>query len=122
MKQMISIYIATFISIVLFTACSNVSDEDILKAREAVKNGALIVDVRTPKEFKEKHVIGAINLPIEEIMKGKIQLPHDKEIVVYCRSGSRSGASAKVLKERGWQVYDVATQSDWEREIKQKIN
>jgi len=103
----------------LFSACSKVSDEDLAKAREAVENGALIVDVRTPQEFKEKHVVGAINLPIEEIMKGHINLPKDKELVLYCRSGSRSATCAKVLKEQNWSVYDVATQSDWEREIKQ---
>jgi len=108
------------ISISLFSGCSKVSDKDLLKAREAVKNGAIIVDVRTPEEFREKHVTGAVNLPIEEIMKGHIKnLPKDKEIVVYCRSGSRSSASAQVLREQGWTVYDVATQSDWEREIKQ---
>lgn len=103
----------------LFSACSKVSDEDLAKAREAVKKGAVIVDVRTPKEFKENHISGAINVPIEDIMKGNVQrLPRDKEIVVYCRTGSRSATSAKVLKEKGWSVYDVATQSDWEREIK----
>jgi len=106
------------LSVGLFSACSNISDEDLVKAREAVKNGALIVDVRTPEEFKGKHVAGAINLPIEEIMKGHINLPKNKEIVVYCRTGNRSSASAKVLTEQGWKVYDVATQSDWEREIK----
>ncbi len=101
----------------LFSACSKVSDEDLAKAREAVKKGAFIIDVRTPQEFKEKHIVGAINLPIEEIMKGKINLPKDKELVLYCRSGSRSATCAKVLKEQGWSVYDVATQSEWERKI-----
>jgi len=107
------------LSVGLFSACSNISDEELTKAREAVKNGAIIVDVRTPQEFKAKHVKGAINLPVEEIMKGHLQkLPKNKEVVVYCRTGSRSSASAKILKEKGWKVYDVATQSDWEREIK----
>jgi len=118
LKKLFGLFLlALYIS--LFSGCSKVSDEDLLKAREAVKNGAIIVDVRTPKEFREKHVEGALNLPIEEIMKGHINLPKDKGIVIYCRSGSRSSASAKVLREQGWTVYDVATQSDWEREIKQ---
>ena len=117
MKKFICLFIVLLI-VGLFSACSKVSDEDLKKAREAVENGALIVDVRTPKEFNEKHIQGSINLPIEEIMKGRINLPTDKEIVLYCRTGSRSATSAKVLKEKGWSVYDVATQSDWEREIK----
>jgi len=102
----------------LFSACSKVSDEDLKKARKAVESGALIVDVRTPQEFKEKHIADARNLPIEKIMKGDINLPKDKEIVLYCRTGRRSSLSAKVLKEKGWIVYDVATQSDWERDVK----
>lgn len=106
------------LTIGLFSACSKVSDEDLAKAHKAVENGALIVDVRTPKEFKEKHILGAINLSVEDIMKGDIQkLPKDKEVVVYCRTGSRSSVSAKILREQGWNVYDVATQSDWERKI-----
>lgn len=117
MKKLSYIFLL-LLTLGLFSACSKVSDEDLAKAREAVKNGALIVDVRTPKEFREKHVTGAINLPVEEIMKGNIRLPKDKEIVVYCRSGSRSKKSMKILQEHGWSVYDVATQSDWEREIK----
>jgi len=114
-KKLIGVFL---LIIGLFSACSNVSDKDLIKARKAVKNGALIVDVRTPEEFKKKHVKNAINLPIKEIMKGKINLPNTKEIVVYCRTGSRSSTVAKVLREQGWSVYDVATQSDWERDIK----
>ncbi|EDZ61194.1 putative periplasmic rhodanese-like sulfurtransferase [Sulfurimonas gotlandica GD1] len=117
MKKIINIFIL-LLTLALFTACSSVSDEELIIAREAVKNGAIIVDVRTREEFIQKHIDGAINLPIEAIMKGSINLPKDKELVLYCRTGSRSSVSAKVLREKGWTVYDVATQDDWEREIK----
>ncbi|MBC8238176.1 MAG: rhodanese-like domain-containing protein [Helicobacteraceae bacterium] len=104
--------------LVLFSFFPKVSDEEILQAREAVKNGALIVDVRTPKEFQMEHVDGAINLPIEEIMQNRVNLPKNKELILYCRTGSRRSASAQVLQRKGWTVYNVATQEDWEREIK----
>ncbi len=116
MKKIVCILVL-LLSLGLFSACSKISDEDLSKAREAVKNGALIVDVRTPKEFSQKHIKGAINLPIDKIMKGQIKLPKNKELVVYCRTGSRSRVSARILKKQGWSVYDVATQSEWEREI-----
>ena len=104
----------------LFSACSKVNDEDLKKAHEAVEEGAIIVDVRTPQEYKQKHIDGAINLPIEEIMQGHLKkLPKNKEIVVYCRTGNRSNTGAKILREKGWSVYDVATQADWERKIKE---
>jgi len=119
LKYLKYIVISTIMLLVL-SACTKVSDEDLTKAREAVKNGALIVDVRTPKEYREKHIPNAINIPIGNILKGQINLPKDKEIVLYCRTGSRSGVVAKVLKEKGWSVYDVANQSEWEREIKKK--
>ena len=115
MRKLIAIFL---LLIGLFSACSRVSDEDLIKAREAVKNGAIIVDVRTPKEFKRKHISGAINVPIEEIMKNNIKIQKNKELVLYCQTGSRSSVSAKFLTQQGWNVYDVATQSDWEREIK----
>ena len=115
MKKIISILI---LILGLFSGCSKISDEDLQKAKDAVKNGAIIVDVRTPQEFAQKHIKDAINLPIEQIMKGNITLPQNKEIVVYCRSGSRSSMVAKVLIKKGWSVYDVATQGEWERELK----
>ena len=118
MKKIICVFIF-LLTVGLFSACSKVSDEDLQKAHAAVQKGAIIVDVRTPEEFQQKHVQGAINLSIEEIMKGHLKkLPRDKELVVYCRTGSRSAVSAKILKEEGWSVHDVATQADWEREIK----
>jgi len=120
LKKLVCLFIV-LLSVGLLSGCSKVSDEELAKAHKAVENGAIIVDVRTPQEFQVKHIKGAINLPVEEIMKGHLKkLPKDKEIVVYCRTGSRSSASAKVLKEQGWSVYDVATQADWEREIKEK--
>ncbi len=115
MKKLIGAFL---VIIGLFSGCSKVSDEELQKAREAVKNGAVIVDVRTVSEFRQGHIKGAVNLPIEEILKGNITLPKDKEIVVYCRTGSRSSVSANVLRTQGWSVYDVATQSEYEREIK----
>ncbi|MFT7003235.1 MAG: phage shock protein E [Sulfurimonas sp.] len=53
-----------------------------------------------------------------DIMQGNIRLKKNKEIVVYCRTGSRSRMSAKLLRNKGWVVYDVATQGEWERDIK----
>ncbi len=119
MKKIICL-VVLIITLGLFSACTKISDEDLTIAREAVKNGAIIVDVRTPKEFNQKHIKGAINIPIESIMKNGINVPKDREIVVYCQTGSRSGMVARMLKKDGWGVYDVATQGEWEREMEVK--
>lgn len=102
----------------LFSGCSSVSDEEVIAARKAVKEGALMIDVRTPSEYKHGHIKGAYNIPLQVLDKVYTHLPKDKEIVVYCRAGNRSEVAAKFLREQGWKVHDVATQEDWEREIK----
>ena len=110
------------LSIGLIAGCSSVSDEEILAGRKAVAEGAMIIDVRSEKEFNtEGHIKGAVNIPIAYVDRMFNNLPRDKEMVVYCRTGARSEIAARLLREQGWTVYDVATQRDWEREIKPKI-
>ena len=107
----------TLLTLAFLAGCSRVDDATVLEARDAVQRGAVIVDVRTPKEYRQGHVANAINIPIEVIAKTLQPVPKDKEIVVYCASGNRSGTAAKILRENGWRVYDVATQKDYERKI-----
>jgi len=114
-------YIILVLSIGLILGCSRPSDEEILAGRKAVANGAMIIDVRSEKEFNtEGHIKGAVNIPIAYVDRMFNSIPRDKEIVVYCRSGARSEIAARLLREQGWTVYDVATQGDFEREIKPK--
>ena len=107
----------TLLTLAFLAGCSRVEDATILAARDAVKQGAVIIDVRTPKEYKQGHVATARNIPIEVITKTLEPIPKGKEIVVYCASGNRSGTVANILRQKGWTVYDVATQKDFEREI-----
>lgn len=80
------------------------------------EDGVILLDVRTPEEYQEKHIPGSILVPDYEL-KDKItaQVPDTKtKIVVYCRSGRRSAASAKVLAELGYEnVYDLGGIIDW---------
>ena len=104
-------------SLGLLWGCSQVSDEEIIAAREAVVKGALIIDVRSQKEYNLGHIKNSVNIPVAYVDKMFNSIPRDKELVVYCRSGSRSAIAARLLREQGWTVYDVATQGDWERKI-----
>ena len=117
-KRSIFYWLISILVFSLFTGCSNVSDEEVMAARKAVKEGALLIDVRTPSEYRHGHIKGAHNIPLQVLDKVYMHLPKDKEIVVYCRAGNRSEVAAKFLREQGWKVHDVATQEDWEREIK----
>lgn len=65
----------------------------------------MIIDVREPFEYAMGHVEGALNLPPAALMAGaKVleKVPKDTELVLYCRTGSRSNASAHFLKQLGF--------------------
>lgn len=74
----------------------------------ALESGAWVVDVRTPQEFAQGHVPGAVNLPLQEIAAWADRLPKDKPVYLYCRSGNRSRQAAEFLKKKGYtNLYNV---------------
>lgn len=86
---------------------------DGASARELVAKGAKLVDVRTPDEFGDGHIEGAINIPVSDIEARHGELG-DKgaPIVVYCASGMRSaGAKSKLVKLGFSDVHDVGAMS-----------
>lgn len=86
------------------------------RARELVKGGAVLVDVRTPEEFSAGHLDGAINVPLRELSKNPaaLLLSSDKPVVLYCASGARSAVARSVLKGRGHtQVHNLGPMSRW---------
>ena len=68
------------------------------------KSGYIILDVRTPEEYADRHIPGAVNVPNETISDAEIpQLPDkDQLILVYCRSGNRSKQAAEKLAAQGY--------------------
>lgn len=72
-------------------------------AHEKIKQGALVVDVRTPSEFSTTHYEGATNIPVQELNGRLAQLGDKKRaIVVYCASGMRSAQAARILTAAGF--------------------
>lgn len=73
--------------------------------------GATVVDVRTPEEYKRGHYQGAVNIPVDSLEKKLKGLPKDGNIVVYCASGARSARAAGLLKAAGFaKVVNAGTQ------------
>jgi rhodanese-related sulfurtransferase len=70
---------------------------------ELMASGAIIVDVRTPAEYKDGHVKGAINLPLQTLGNNSNKLKKDQVIITCCRSGSRSGMAKRMLKANGFE-------------------
>lgn len=111
----------------LITSCG--SDTDKVKVMEINKtdavtkmeDGAILIDVRSSQEYNEKHIDGAININVEDILNTDGALIYDnseigfnKTIIVYCRSGSRSNTAANKLIELGYtNVYDLGSINNW---------
>src|SRR5690606_27140094 len=70
---------------------------------EAIKDGAFLVDVRTPAEFSAGSVKGAVNIPLDRVPRQLSKFKNKKSIVVFCRSGSRSGQAKSILENNGFQ-------------------
>ena len=89
-------------------------DEAIAMMEE--ENDYIILDVRTPEEFAEKHIPDAINIPNETIGTEDIPELPDKEqlILVYCRSGNRSKQASEKLVRLGYtNIVEFGGINDW---------
>lgn len=85
-------------------------------AQALVKDGALLLDVRSSGEFSEGHLPGAVNVPVQELEASLGSLSPDKArpIVVYCRSGVRSARARSRLLQAGFtRVEDLGALSNW---------
>jgi rhodanese-related sulfurtransferase len=77
--------------------------QDVLLDRQAKKDPQLFVlDVRTSQEYAEGHVPGAINIPHDQVASRLAEVPKDKDVVIYCRSGRRAALAAEVLESKGY--------------------
>ncbi|WP_245896050.1 rhodanese-like domain-containing protein [Deinococcus irradiatisoli] len=72
------------------------------EAQRRVENGALLIDVREANEYQEVHAQGAQLMPFSEFEARYTELPKDKELVMICRSGARSGRAAQFLLDQGY--------------------
>ena len=86
--------------------------------KEMVKNGAQIIDVRTPAEFQGGHIKGAVNIPLQVLDKNLGKIRKDRPVITCCASGMRSGSAKSILKSKG---YDVHNGGGW-TSLQSKIN
>ena len=83
------------------------------EAKALVKQGALLLDVRTAGEFASGHVEGAVNVPVQEL-EARLPAEKDRAVVIYCQSGRRSAAAREMLLKAGFaKVFDLGAMSNW---------
>lgn len=80
------------------------------------QGGAQLVDVRTPQEYKQGYIAGAISLPLDKLPYRAEQTLPDKEaaVILYCLSGARSGQAAMLLVQMGYKnVRNLGSINRW---------
>jgi rhodanese-related sulfurtransferase len=79
---------------------------------EKLKEGAFLVDVRSPQEFDGGHVKGSINIPLDRVANSLEKFKNKKNIIVFCRSGNRSSQAKSILERNGFT--NVTNGGTWE--------
>lgn len=114
MKKFIILYISIVLSLAI-NGCKK-EEQDLIKKQQFVEKSlneqiqellnqnAIVIDVRTPEEYKTAHFKNALNIPYDQIEQHLKELEKykDKTIIVYCRSGRRSGIAKNILEMNGF--------------------
>ena len=118
-------FITLLLSVLFLAGCALPAGQEVsyrqINMDEAItmmeeESGYMILDVRTPEEFADKHIPGAINIPNETISTEEIpELPDkDQLILVYCRSGNRSKQASEKLVALGYtNIVEFGGINDW---------
>ncbi len=81
---------------------------DIDDLAAALDEGSPLVDVRTPDEYEEAHVPGAVLIPLAELSERAGEVPRGTRVYVICASGGRSLVAAEALNRAGWDTVSVS--------------
>ena len=111
---------AVFAVIFMMKKSSQISPKDALAH---LKNGALVIDVRSPGEFNSGHLPAAINIPLDEIETALPRRVKDKNrvLLLHCQSGMRSGTAKGKLNSLGYaNVFNLGSYGRAESILKQQ--
>lgn len=86
---------------------TRVSAEGAISPAEAAtwikeKNNLQLIDVRTPAEYAEGHLTNAKLIPLQELEARLAEIDKGQPVLLYCRSGNRSGIALKILNDKGY--------------------
>jgi len=102
-KQSVKFILIIIIGVVMLGIFKNLFDQkDNVQLKEIIKEGAFLVDVRTPSEFGSGSVKGAVNIPLDKVSGQLSKFKGKKHIVVFCRSGNRSSQAKSILEKNGF--------------------
>lgn len=80
----------------------NLSSEQFQEALATDNHKHVLIDVREPGEVKQGYIPGAVNIPLSTMGKRLAEIPKDRPVYLYCRSGMRSKQAARLLTKHGF--------------------
>ena len=82
---------------------------DVHEAQRRQASGALLVDVREPSEWQQGHAPDAVLVPLGSLLDRIAEIPRDRDVLLICRSGNRSGTAQRRLQQAGFErVFNVS--------------
>ena len=66
-----------------------------------------LIDVRLDEEWEAGHIAGALHIPLDSLSARAAEIDRSEPVVLYCRSGDRSGGAADALAASGWEVQSI---------------
>lgn len=86
--------------------------------KQLTKNGAVIIDVRTPSEYNDGHIHKSLNIPLDQLGQHLSRIKQfNKPVITVCRSGSRSAMAKGMIEKAGIEVYNGGGWSNFEKKI-----
>ncbi len=97
----IAIVLAFIVAVIAWKLAGQISVE---RAQSCLEQGAKVIDVRNPSEYRAGHLPGTINIPLSDLREQiAAQAPNKEQVLLlHCASGGRSGMGARLLKQAGY--------------------
>lgn len=110
-KVLVGLLVALAVALIVLGGKGRISGA---KARALISEGGVLLDVRTSAEFAGGHLPGAENIPVQDLRERLGELDKSRAVVLYCRSGARSGRAKRILESSGFEnVVDLGAMSRW---------
>lgn len=91
-----------------FVAAGVIRGDQPIMHFDSLSDATYILDVRSPEEFAAGHVAAATNIPIETLRERTDELPRDRKIVSYCQVGQRGYLATRVLRQAGFEAFNLS--------------
>ena len=69
---------------------------------DRIKDGDILLDVRTNEEYLSGKIEGAVNIPVDEIRNRMSEIPKERNVYIYCEAGLRGYLAQRILKQNGY--------------------